>query len=345
MNKYKNVGIILGIVGLSLAFAASASAATLVLSPSAQAVNVGDTFTVQVLLDTQGQPIDGVDLQALNYNPYNLQVQDADLSTVGAQIQPGTLMPNTVANTVDTTNGKIVFSQITNGGSTYTGSGVLATVTFKALVAGTANVTFGFTPGVTTDSNVASKGNDILSSVINGVFTINNAGTSNPGTGSSGGTTSSGTGGTTSSSGTGGIYTSTGGGSSSSLSDLLALLAQLKAQLKALVLQAIARGIPLPPGLAESLGINVSGQGQVTSYQFTRNLMLGMSGDDVMALQRFLNGHGFVIVATGSGSPGNEIIVFGPKTQAALAKYQASVGLPATGYFGPMTRAKLTSAN
>ncbi len=181
---------ILGTAGLFFAFAASASAATLSLSPSSQSVNVGDTFTVNVMLDTQGQPVDGVDLQAINYNPYNLQLQDADSATSGTQIQAGSLMPSTLANSVDTTNGKIVFSQITNAGSTYTGSGVLATLTFKALVAGSVPVTINFTSGATTDSNVASKGADILTSVTNGQYTINNVVSTvnpTPGAGGAGG--------------------------------------------------------------------------------------------------------------------------------------------------------------
>ena len=181
---------ILGTAGLFFAFAASASAATLSLSPSTKSVNVGDTFTVNVMLDTQGQAVDGVDLQAINYNPYNLQLQDADSSTSGTQIQAGSLMPSTLANSVDTTNGKIVFSQITNAGSTYTGSGVLATLTFKALVAGNVPVTINFTSGATTDSNVASKGSDILTSVTNGQYTINNVVSTvnpTPGAGGAGG--------------------------------------------------------------------------------------------------------------------------------------------------------------
>jgi hypothetical protein len=333
MNKYQKFGIALGIVGLSFLAVASAGAATLVLSPSAKTVNVGDTFTAQVLLDTQGQAVDGVDVHALNYNPYNLKM---------VQIQPGTLMANTVANSADTTNGKILFSQITNPGSTYTGNGVLATVTFKALVAGTTNVTFDFTLGGTTNSNVASQGNNILTSVVNGAFTINNAGGSNAGVGSPVpvGNPGGSTGGNGGNSGGNGGYSGGSNPTSMSLAQLLALLAQLKAQLKALVLQAIARGIKLPPGLAESLGIYPS---TGVTAGFTRNLVVGMSGADVISLQKFLNSHGFVIAASGPGSPGYEVSVFGLKTKAALIKYQASVGLPATGYFGALTRAKVSA--
>lgn len=181
---------ILAAAGFMLAFAASASAATLTLSPSSATLKVGDTLNVDVMLDTQGAAIDGVDIQALNYNPYFMQLQDMDPGTSGVQISVGTLMPNTLANSADTTNGKIVFSQITNGGSTYTGSGKLVSLTFKALVAGTAKLTFDFTQGATTDTNVASQGTDILTAVTNGQYTINNVAgqpTQTPNSGPTGG--------------------------------------------------------------------------------------------------------------------------------------------------------------
>ncbi len=73
---------------------------------------------------------------------------------------------------------------------------------------------------------------------------------------------------------------------------------------------------------------------------FTRNLEVGSTGADVKALQVYLNGHGSAVASSGPGSPGNETTRFGSATKAALAKFQASVGLsPAAGYFGPKTRA------
>lgn len=72
---------------------------------------------------------------------------------------------------------------------------------------------------------------------------------------------------------------------------------------------------------------------------FIRDLKLNDMGDDVAALQRFLNERGFTIAKEGPGSPGNETQKFGAATFAALKRYQAFVGLPSTGYFGPLTRA------
>jgi len=148
-------------------------AATLSLSPSSGSYTVGDTFEVQIILDTQGAETDGVDIHYLNYDPSLLEVQDADTGQAGIQISPGTLYSNTPLNSVDSVNGLIDFSQTTAGGSTYNGSGVLATITFKVLSQGTANVTFDFTSGETTDTNVASSGQDVLTSVADGNYTFN----------------------------------------------------------------------------------------------------------------------------------------------------------------------------
>jgi peptidoglycan hydrolase-like protein with peptidoglycan-binding domain len=80
-----------------------------------------------------------------------------------------------------------------------------------------------------------------------------------------------------------------------------------------------------------------------TQNNFTRNLSLHATGADVKLLQQFLNTHGFVITTSGAGSFGNETTLFGTLTYKALMKYQKSVGLPATGFFGPMTRAYIAN--
>jgi peptidoglycan hydrolase-like protein with peptidoglycan-binding domain len=76
-----------------------------------------------------------------------------------------------------------------------------------------------------------------------------------------------------------------------------------------------------------------------SSYVFPSNLTLFDTGTDVQMLQKYLNGHGFPVSLSGPGSPGNETTRFGMKTWAALVKFQKSVGIPGTGYFGPIMRA------
>ncbi len=76
---------------------------------------------------------------------------------------------------------------------------------------------------------------------------------------------------------------------------------------------------------------------------FLKNLRRGMDDQDVARLQYYLNTHGFPVSTTGWGSLGQEATVFGSKTFKALAAFQKSIGLPATGYFGPMTREYINS--
>jgi hypothetical protein len=77
---------------------------------------------------------------------------------------------------------------------------------------------------------------------------------------------------------------------------------------------------------------------------FIRSLGTGAKGADVLQLQKYLNTHGATVSMKGAGSLGHEGTVFGPATRAALAKFQKAHGIsPATGFFGPLTRAYLNS--
>ncbi|KND48701.1 MAG: penicillin-resistant dd-carboxypeptidase-like protein [Parcubacteria bacterium C7867-003] len=151
-------------------------AATLILTPSSGSVSSGQTISVDIMLDTKGEDIDGVDVYSLNYNPAILEVVDSSSSASGVQITPGSLFPITLTNKV--TSGVIQFSQVTSGGTSYKGSGKLATITFKGIANGTASVTFNFTPGSTSDTNVAGGGSDKLTSVGSGSYTV--SGGNNP---------------------------------------------------------------------------------------------------------------------------------------------------------------------
>lgn len=153
---------------------AATAGVTLALSPSSANEAVGSNFDVGIILNTNSQATVGTDA-VLTYNPLDLQVQDADSATAGVQIKAGSLYYSYPINTVDTTNGKITFSGIIQpGGATYSGSGTLATVTFKALRAQSASsVNFMFTQNATNDSNVTSpSGADLLYSVTNGSYNL-----------------------------------------------------------------------------------------------------------------------------------------------------------------------------
>ena len=116
-----------------------------------------------------------------------------------------------------------------------------------------------------------------------------------------------------------------------------ALISTLTAQLNALLAQiAVLKGEAAPSATAvASASANAS---------FKRDLQVGSTGEDAKALQVYLNSRGFTVASSGAGSPGNETSRFGGLTRAALAKFQKSVGItPASGYFGPKTRAYIAA--
>lgn len=78
-----------------------------------------------------------------------------------------------------------------------------------------------------------------------------------------------------------------------------------------------------------------------TSCNFTRDLDMGVDGEDVRCLQQYLNEAGFVVSTSGVGSPGNETSLFRTLTQEAVKAWQRTNGIsPASGYFGPLSRGK-----
>ncbi len=149
-----------------------AQQATMSLSPSSGTFNPGCQFTTSVNLNTGGAQTDGTDA---------ILVYDTSrLSTNTNSIASGTIYPDYPGNNVDEATGRITVSGLSSITSAFSGSGTLATVTFTVLPqapVGVATVNFDFDANdksKTTDSNVVERGTvtDILSTVVNGNYTI-----------------------------------------------------------------------------------------------------------------------------------------------------------------------------
>ncbi|MBI4037395.1 hypothetical protein HY385_03150 [Candidatus Daviesbacteria bacterium] len=151
---------------------AFATGATLSLSPATGSFNKGCTFSADINLDTGGAQTDGTDA-IIFYDPTRL-------STNTQSITNGTIYSDYPGNNVDTSQGKITISGLSSVSTAFSGTGVLATISFTVLdtaPAGVTQVNFDFDPNdkaKTIDSNVVERGtvSDILNQVTNGSYTI-----------------------------------------------------------------------------------------------------------------------------------------------------------------------------
>jgi hypothetical protein len=98
---------------------------------------------------------------------------------------------------------------------------------------------------------------------------------------------------------------------------------ELQAQINALMAQLAS----LQGGTSVSTGMN-----------FTVDMTVGSTGAQVSALQQMLVGQGHLVMPNGVAYG-----YFGLLTKAAVMKWQAANGVSATGYFGPISRAKANS--
>jgi hypothetical protein len=147
---------------------------TLYLYSDVERIKAGDTFTVNVQLDTQGESIDGVDIYSVKFDPTYLEVVDTDRSQAGVQVSPGGLMPVVTVNRVDNKAGMIQFAQVTSGGTRFKGKGKFMSINLKALKAGKTLMSFDYIPGNTADTNVSANGADRLKSAAGLDITIGN---------------------------------------------------------------------------------------------------------------------------------------------------------------------------
>lgn len=90
---------------------------------------------------------------------------------------------------------------------------------------------------------------------------------------------------------------------------------------------------------AQIAGLSGGSTAVSTGYKFNTNLTVGSTGADVVALQDWLSAKGFLSIPAGTSKG-----YFGQLTKTSVSAYQASAGLPATGFVGPMTREKLNAA-
>lgn len=121
----------------------SATATTVTVDPLASTVMVGESTTVDVVVQSVTD-LYGVQLR-IDFDPTVVQVLDADLGTAGVQIEPGTCpVPDfVVQNEVSNATGIISYTVTAlNPSPACNGDGTVASVEFEGLAAGESALQF-----------------------------------------------------------------------------------------------------------------------------------------------------------------------------------------------------------
>ena len=137
------LGLFMAAMALSvIVAAASAATETIVrLDPASLEANIGDQFVLELKVDNV-TALNGVDIR-LTYPANALAVQDADPLAFGTQILPGPFLQPDQVCTNSADNGVIRYciGQLWPH-TPVTGSGVIAKITFRAILTGTHSVAF-----------------------------------------------------------------------------------------------------------------------------------------------------------------------------------------------------------
>ena len=159
MNRIK---FILLVVVFFFASAAVVHAQTpngkLYFAPESLEVNNNSTFTNEIYVDTDGSDVGGVGA-IVTFNNVFLEA---------VSVEPGVIFDDYPLAAIDNDSGRISISGISGSKDhLYNGKDLFAKVTWQAKKTGTTDVSFDFTPGRTTDSNIAVTfgTGDILSEI------------------------------------------------------------------------------------------------------------------------------------------------------------------------------------
>lgn len=134
----------------------------LTFMPLSGTQKIGRAFEVKVVADVQDQRAQGVDI-IVSYDPVFLELAPLEQTT---QPSNGNLIVQ------QWEQGKIIFSYLAPGGTTWQQEVELANLKFTPLQAGQAVVKFDFNENSTSDCNVAFNGQDILERVYDARFRI-----------------------------------------------------------------------------------------------------------------------------------------------------------------------------
>lgn len=149
---------------------ASAHAAKMALSPGNTEFKAGCTNRLDIIVNTEGENTTAADA-FLSYNPDEIEIIDQSSAASGIQLRAGKVYESYPGNIVS--NGTIRLTAFNRTGY-FNGRGVLASIIFRSKPGvQKSSIWFNFSPGRSTDSNVADVGSqDILNAAYGGTYTF-----------------------------------------------------------------------------------------------------------------------------------------------------------------------------
>lgn len=152
----------------------SARAAYFSVSPASSTVSSGQTFTVDLNLNTESVSASGCDV-VMTFNSSIIKVQNVSFGS-------SPIFSSTNTSTPDNVGGKLTInSSVISSAFAFSGSGKLATITFSAEGAGTSLFSFSCTAGSRTDTNVwNTQAQDVANCGLNvgGSYTVTSSSSS-----------------------------------------------------------------------------------------------------------------------------------------------------------------------
>ena len=138
--------------------------AVLMLQPKEGKFKIGEEFKTEVVLDTGNYKTDATDFR-LSFDPKILSV---------IKIEEGGIYDSYLTKRIDQTRGELIINAIASESKTFKGQEIFATIYWKGLKKGQAELKINFVPGETIDTNVVATevSKDILGRVENASFKI-----------------------------------------------------------------------------------------------------------------------------------------------------------------------------
>lgn len=147
-----------------------AQAATLSLDPATQSIPTGDTFDVLLQIDTEGESTTSTDA-VMTFDSSILSVVSIEEGNHGSS----PFFPDLFQNI---SPGEIyIGASVIESIDTRSGTGTVATITFKGVSPGVSDVIFDCTPGKTSDTNISKSDKNatdivVCTALTNGRYTV-----------------------------------------------------------------------------------------------------------------------------------------------------------------------------